>query len=79
MTLTGLRWMTELLDMTVWSHSIMSSSLLSSAASGRLLTELLWELALIDMLGMDWLLPTLFTVPVRPTPCSDSWGGQRSE
>ncbi|KAA8586833.1 hypothetical protein FQN60_000669 [Etheostoma spectabile] len=46
--------MTELLDMTVWSPSISSSSLrLSWAASFRLLTELLWELALMDMLGMD--------------------------
>lgn len=64
--------MTELLDITVSSPCIRSSSLLSSAASGRLLTELLWELALMDMLGMDWLLPTLFTVPVRPAPCSGS-------
>ena len=70
---TGLRWMTELLDMTVWSPSIMSSSLLSSPASVRLLTELLWELALIDILGIDWLLPTLLTVPVLPL-CSGSWG-----
>lgn len=52
--LTGLRCMTELLDMTVWSPSIRSSSLrLSGAVSFRLLTELLWELALMDMLGMD--------------------------
>ena len=61
----------ELLDMTVWSPSIRCSSLRWScgeaAASFRLLTELLWELALMDMLGMDWLLPTLFTVPVLPT------------
>ena len=70
---TGLRWMTELLDMTVWSPSIMSRSLLSSPASVRLLTELLWELALMDMLGMDWLLPTLFTVPVRHPLFSGSW------
>lgn len=69
--LTGLRCITELLDMTVWSPS-MSTSLLSSPASVRLLTELLWELALIDILGMDWLLPTLFTVPVLPTLCSGS-------
>lgn len=75
---TGLRCMTELLDMTVWSPSIRSSSLrLSWAASFRLLTELLWELALIDMLGMDWLLPTLFTVPVRPPPGSRSWRQSR--
>lgn len=66
--LTGLRCMT---DMTVWSPS-MSASLLSSPASVRLLTELLWELALIDILGMDWLLPALFTVPVLPTTCSGS-------
>lgn len=65
--------MTELLDMTVWSPSIMSSSLLSSPASVRLLTELLWELALIDILGIDWLLPTLLTVPVLPL-FSGSWG-----
>lgn len=63
--------MTELLDMTVRSPS-MSASLLSSPASVKLLTELLWELALIDMLGVDWLLPTLFTVPVLPTMCSGS-------
>lgn len=63
--------MTEVLDMTVWSPS-MPNSLLSSPASVRLLTELLCELALIDMLGMDWLLPTLFTVPVLPTLCSGS-------
>lgn len=40
--------------MTVWSPSIRSSSLrLSGAVSFRLFTELLWELALMDMLGMD--------------------------
>lgn len=68
---TGFRCITELLDMTVWSPS-MSTSLLSSPASVRLLTELLWELALIDILGVDWLLPTLLTVPVRLTMCSGS-------
>lgn len=78
--LTGLRCMTELLDMTVWSPSIRSSSLrLSGAVSFRLLTELLWELALMDMLGMDWLLPTLFTVPVRPPPGSSSWRARRRD
>lgn len=69
--LTSLRCMTELLDMTVRSPS-MSASVLSSPASVKLLTELLWELALIDMLAVDWLLPTLFTVPVLPTLCSGS-------
>lgn len=37
---TGFRCMTELLDITVWSFS-RSRSLLSSAASGMLFTELL--------------------------------------
>lgn len=71
-SLTGLRLMTELLDITVPSPS-MSGSLWSSPASGMLLTELLWELALMDMLGMDWLLPTLFTVPVPLTLGSGSY------
>lgn len=70
--LTGLRCITEVFDITVWSPSMSTTSLLSSPASVRLLTELLWELALIDILGMDWLLPTLFTVPVLPTICSGS-------
>lgn len=69
--LTCLTCMTELLDITVWSPS-MSASLLSSPASVKLLTELLCELALIDILGMDWLLPTLFTVPVLLTLGSGS-------
>lgn len=71
---TGFRCITELLDMTVWSPS-MSTSLLSSPASVRLFTELLWELALIDMLGVDWLLPTLLTVPVR----LPMWSGSLKE
>lgn len=75
---TGFRCITELLDMTVWSPS-MSTSLLSSPASVRLFTELLWELALIDMLGVDWLLPTLLTVPVRLTMCSGSLKEKRDE
>lgn len=76
-TQTGLTWITEMLGIIVWSFSIRSTSLLlssvASVASGRLLTELLCELALMDILGMDWLLPTLFTVPVRPTLCSTSY------
>lgn len=45
---------TELLEVTVCSPScIMAISPLSSEPSARLLTELLWELALIDMEGSE--------------------------
>lgn len=72
--LTGSRWMTELLEVTVCSPScIMAISPLSSEASARLFTELLWLLALMDMLGTDWLLSMLVMVPVQWRNCSDSW------
>lgn len=66
--------MMELLEVTVCSPScIMAiSGLLSSEASARLLTELLWELAEMDMLGTDWELSMLFTVPDRNRYCSAS-------
>ena len=65
--------MTELLEVTVCSPSpIMAISSLWSEASARLVTELLWELALMDMLGTDWELSRLFTVPVRNKYCSAS-------
>ena len=55
----------ELLEVTVCSPScIIAISALSSDWSARLVTEELWELALMDMLGTDWLLPRLLTVPV---------------
>ena len=64
---------TELLEVTVCSPSpIMTISPLSSDPSARLLTELLWELALIDMLGSEWELSMLLTVPVRNMYCSVS-------
>lgn len=68
------RWMMELLEVTVCSPScIMAISLLlSSEASARLLTELLCELAEMDMLGTDWELSMLLTVPVRSRYCSTS-------
>ena len=63
----------EELEVTVCSPScIMAISLLSSEPSARLLTELLWELALMDMDGTDWELSMLFTVPVRKRYCSTS-------
>lgn len=67
-------WMMELLEVTVCSPScIMAISLLlSSEASARLLTELLWELAEMDILGTDWELSMLLTVPVRSRYCSTS-------
>lgn len=65
---------TELLEVTVCSPScIMAISPLSSEPSARLLTELLWELALIDMDGREWELSMLLTVPVRSIYCSTSW------
>lgn len=65
---------TELLEVTVCSPScIMAISPLSSEPSARLLTELLWELALIDMDGREWELSMLLTVPVRNIYCSTSW------
>lgn len=65
---------TELLEVTVCSPScIMAISPLSSEPSARLLTELLWELALIDMDGREWELSILLTVPVRSMYCSTSW------
>lgn len=64
---------TELLEVTVCSPScIMAISPLSSEPSARLLTELLWELALIDMDGREWELSMLLTVPVRSIYCSTS-------
>lgn len=51
----------------------MAISPLSSEPSARLLTELLWELALIDMDGREWELSMLLTVPVRSIYCSTSW------
>jgi len=51
----------------------MAISPLSSEPSARLLTELLWELALIDMDGREWELSMLLTVPVRNMYCSTSW------
>lgn len=72
--LTVGRWMIELLEVTVCSPScIMAISLLlSSEASAKLLTELLWELAEMDILGTDWELSMLLTVPVRSRYCSTS-------
>lgn len=68
---------TELLEVTVCSPScIMAISPLSSEPSARLLTELLWELALIDMEGSEWELSMLLTVPVRSMYCSMSWRGR---
>lgn len=65
---------TELLEVTVCSPScIMAISPLSSEPSARLLTELLWELALIDIDGREWELSMLLTVPVRSIYCSTSW------
>lgn len=66
--------MMELLEVTVCSPScIMAiSPLLSSEASARLLTELLWELAEMDMLGTDCELSMLLTVPVCNRYCSTS-------
>lgn len=46
--------MIELLDVTVCSPSpIMAISALSSEPSARLLTDELWELALMDIEGTD--------------------------
>lgn len=72
------RWMIELFEVTVCSPScIMAISLLlSSEASARLLTELLWELAEMDILGTDWELSMLLTVPVLRRYCSTSWQTQ---
>ncbi len=68
------RWMMELLDVTVCSPScIMAISALSSEPSARLLTEELWELALMDIEGTDWELSILFTVPVCRRYCSASY------
>lgn len=52
--LTEGRCMMELLEVTVCSPSpIMAISALSSEPSARLLTDELWELALMDMEGTD--------------------------
>ncbi|TNN45940.1 hypothetical protein EYF80_043889 [Liparis tanakae] len=66
----------ELLEVTVCSPSvIMAISPLLSEPRSRLLTEELWELAEMDMLGTDWELSMLFTVPVRSRYCSASCRG----
>lgn len=74
--------MTELLEVTVCSPSCImaiSAPSSSSEASARLLTLLLWLLALMDMLGTEWLLSMLLMVPVRCMNCSTSWGRDESQ
>ena len=74
------RCIMEELEVTVCSPSvIMAISLLSSEPSARLLTEELWELAEMDILGTDWELSMLPTVPVRSRYCSTSWARGRGK
>lgn len=54
----------------------MGRSGLSSGTSWMLLTLLLWLPVLTDVLGMEWLLPRLFTLQLA---CSPSWTAPERE
>lgn len=54
----------------------MGRSGLSSGTSWMLLTLLLWLPVLTDVLGMEWLLPRLFTLQLA---CSPSWTSAKRE